>query len=99
MFVCSLLLNGALTQIICLFLVLVCGRLFGCRFKYERSGGCPLFFRAFWYSSLVSSNIRSLDELSDNRLPMDFGIWSMTAGGWFEGVFTYRSLSFSFVNG
>ena len=56
-------------------------------------------FRAFWYSGLVSSNIRSFEELSESRLPMDFGIWSMTVGGWFEDVLIYRSLSFSFLNG
>ena len=56
-------------------------------------------FRAFWYSGLVSSNICSLGELSNSCLPMDFGIWSMTVGGWFEDMLIYRSLSFSFLNG
>ena len=91
--------EGGLNQIICLFLVLACGRLFGCWFEYERIGGCPLFFRAFWYSGSVSSNIRSLEELSASRLPMDFGLWSMTVGGWFEDVLMYSGLSFSFLNG
>ena len=57
-------------------------------------------FKVFWYSGLASSNIRSLEESSESRLPMDFGIWSMTVGGWvFEEVLMYRSLSFSFLNG
>ena len=72
MFVCTLLLNGGLNQIICLFLVLVRGWLFGWWIEYERSDGCPLSLRAFWYSILVSSNICSLEEFSDSRLHMDF---------------------------
>jgi len=47
-------------------------------------------FRAFWYSSLIPSNIRSLEELSDSRLPMNFGIWSLTVDWWFKDVLTYR---------
>ena len=35
------------------------------------------FFRAFCYSGFVSSNIRSLEELSDSRSPVEFEIWSM----------------------
>ena len=44
MFVCKLLLNGGLNHKLCLFLVLVCGRVFGWWFEYERFDGCPLFF-------------------------------------------------------
>ena len=55
-------------------------------------------FRVFWYSLLVSSNICSLEELSKSHLPMDFAIWSMAVGDWFEDVLMYRSWSFSFLN-
>ena len=80
-FVDTALLNSGLNQII--FWDLFFG--FCCWFLvYLKTTLNPLFFRASSYSYFAVLNISSLDKFFDSFSWMEFGIYFMTFGGWFD---------------